>query len=113
MFAFESLLASYQPTHRQERLTNRFQIHIRLFAFFRQQTSKSSINLFATIMADALNLNGLSIDDSKHANGFGPGRKPAYIPPHMRGKAGDGPAPAGPAPVANAPPAQNGNWAPR
>ncbi|EME39162.1 hypothetical protein DOTSEDRAFT_179601 [Dothistroma septosporum NZE10] len=55
-------------------------------------------------MADQLNMNGLSLQDSQHApqngagpqqNGFGAGRS-AYIPPHMRGST-RGPAP-GPAP---------------
>ncbi|KAI9890017.1 MAG: DEAD-box ATP-dependent RNA helicase [Vezdaea aestivalis] len=55
-------------------------------------------------MADQINMNGLSLDDSQHANGYagGPGlnqggSRPAYIPPHMRGKPGSGPVPmAGP-----------------
>jgi ATP-dependent RNA helicase DDX3X len=34
-------------------------------------------------MADQLNMNGLSLGDSQHANGTG-GRS-AYIPPHLRG----------------------------
>ncbi|KAK4616251.1 ATP-dependent RNA helicase DED1 [Fulvia fulva] len=58
-------------------------------------------------MADQLNMNGLSLQDSQHApqngpgpqqNGFGAGRS-AYIPPHMRGSA-RGPAP-GPGPAPN------------
>lgn len=36
-------------------------------------------------MADQLNMNGLSLNDSHHANGMPPGR-PAYIPPHLRGQ---------------------------
>jgi ATP-dependent RNA helicase DDX3X len=44
-------------------------------------------------MADSLNMNGLSLNDSKHAGGPGGinGRS-AYIPPHLRGQ----PAPRGP-----------------
>jgi ATP-dependent RNA helicase DDX3X len=44
----------------------------------------------STNMADQLNMNGLSLNESKHANGI-PARS-AYIPPHMRGQAG-GPPP--------------------
>jgi ATP-dependent RNA helicase DDX3X len=44
----------------------------------------------STTMADQLNMNGLSLNESKHANGI-PARS-AYIPPHMRGQAG-GPPP--------------------
>ena len=61
-------------------------------------------------MADSLNMNGLSLNDSKHAPG-GPMTGRAYIPPHLRGQAargpsvmnmdgagpGPGPAPAAPA----------------
>lgn len=45
-------------------------------------------------MADQLNMNGLSLGESKHANGMPPTRS-AYIPPHMRGQPGPGPAPMG------------------
>ena len=51
-------------------------------------------------MADHLNMNGLSLNESKHAgsNGMGhPGVRSAYIPPHMRGSGG-GP---GPSPIDN------------
>ncbi|MCJ1350469.1 MAG: DEAD-box ATP-dependent RNA helicase [Icmadophila ericetorum] len=34
-------------------------------------------------MADHLNMNGLSLGDSQHANGIGP--RSTYIPPHLRG----------------------------
>jgi ATP-dependent RNA helicase DDX3X len=63
-------------------------------------------------MADQLNVNGLSLNDSKHAgppNGGMPGGRPAYIPPHLRGRGGppppmnsmDGAGPApGPGPAA-------------
>jgi ATP-dependent RNA helicase DDX3X len=54
-------------------------------------------------MADQLNMNGLSLSDSKHANGM-PNGRPAYIPPHLRGQQGrsgppavDGPAAIPPA----------------
>jgi ATP-dependent RNA helicase DDX3X len=40
-------------------------------------------------MADQLNMNGLSLNDSKHATGM-PARS-AYIPPHMRNQAGGPP----------------------
>lgn len=47
-------------------------------------------------MADQLNMNGLSLQDSQHAsNGF-PGGRAAYIPPHAR-RTGGGPGP-GPQP---------------
>lgn len=59
-------------------------------------------------MADHLNMNGLTLNDSRHApNGTGPGGRPAYIPPHLRNRPGgppmnnmDGAGP-GPAPAAN------------
>ncbi len=35
-------------------------------------------------MADQLNMGGLALGDSQHANGVGGGRS-AYIPPHLRG----------------------------
>ena len=35
-------------------------------------------------MADHLNMNGLSLNDSQHANGMHGGRS-AYVPPHLRG----------------------------
>ncbi|KAI9670394.1 MAG: DEAD-box ATP-dependent RNA helicase [Caeruleum heppii] len=64
-------------------------------------------------MADQLNMNGLSLDDSRHAGG-----RPAYIPPHLRGAMGGG----GPPPGMDGPPpmmngamngAMNGNaWGP-
>lgn len=43
-------------------------------------------------MADHLDMNGLTLNDSKHANGM-PGGRPAYIPPHLRGQPGGGPPP--------------------
>lgn len=78
-------------------------------------------------MADNLNMNGLSLNESAHAprangqpNGFG--ERSAYIPPHMRNRGPGGPPPPaagpgnfdgpppGPAPVANG---MNGSaWAP-
>jgi hypothetical protein len=45
-------------------------------------------------MADQLNMNGLSLTDSKHASTM-PNGRPAYIPPHMRGQ----PARSGPPPM--------------
>jgi len=47
-------------------------------------------------MADQLSMNGLSLNDSKHAGPQGGmnGRS-AYIPPHLRGS-GRGPPPSGP-----------------
>ena len=36
-------------------------------------------------MADQLNMNGLSLADSKHAAAM-PNGRPAYIPPHLRGQ---------------------------
>ena len=41
-------------------------------------------------MADPLSMNGLSLNDSKHANGIHNGRS-AYIPPHLRGQTRSGP----------------------
>ena len=54
-------------------------------------------------MADQLNMSGLSLADSQHANGMGGGRS-AYIPPHMRG------GPSGPHPqgMDGPPPVMNG-----
>ncbi len=44
-------------------------------------------------MANQLNMNGLSLNDSKHAGGM-PNGRPAYIPPHLRGQPGrSGPPP--------------------
>ncbi|KAI9809879.1 MAG: DEAD-box ATP-dependent RNA helicase [Sarcosagium campestre] len=69
-------------------------------------------------MADQINMNGLSLEESKHANGFaGPGGKsrPAYIPPHMRGVGGPPgpPGPPGPLPGMDAPaPIPNGGAPP-
>lgn len=61
------------------------------------------------IMADQLNMNNLSLQESQHApkpgqqnGGFGQGRS-AYIPPHMRGARG-GPAPGPPAGFDGPPP---------
>ena len=48
-------------------------------------------------MAGQLSMIGLSLNDSKHANGPTLGR-PAYVPPHMRGHAGPPPMMDGPAP---------------
>jgi len=56
-------------------------------------------------MANSLDMNGLSLNDSKHAQdgpGPMPGGRSAYIPPHLRGQ-GRGPPMmdgAGPAPAA-------------
>ncbi|RMZ82818.1 hypothetical protein DV737_g1921, partial [Chaetothyriales sp. CBS 132003] len=44
-------------------------------------------------MADQLNINGLSLNDSKHAPNNKGGGRSAYIPPHLRNR------PSGPAPV--------------
>ena len=80
-------------------------------------------------MADQLNMNGLSLNESRHApNGSINGGRSAYIPPHLRGRGGPPPSMKsvdGPAPVAGnpglagsawgnnaAPPPQNGgDWA--
>lgn len=40
-------------------------------------------------MADNLNMNGLSLNDSRHA----PVGRSAYIPPHLRGSSTRGPPP--------------------
>ena len=59
-------------------------------------------------MADHLNMGGLSLGDSQHANGIG-GRS-AYIPPHMRGIPQPPPSMDGPPQSANA--GMNGSaWA--
>ncbi|KIX00142.1 ATP-dependent RNA helicase ded1 [Rhinocladiella mackenziei CBS 650.93] len=42
-------------------------------------------------MADSLNMNGLSLNDSKHAPGRPMSGARAYIPPHLRGQAARGP----------------------
>jgi hypothetical protein len=68
-------------------------------------------------MAEQLNMNGLSLNESRHApNGNINGGRSAYIPPHLRGRGGapmdDGPAPglAGSA-WGNNQQQQNGDWA--
>lgn len=45
-------------------------------------------------MANQLNMNGLSLTDSKHAATM-PNGRPAYIPPHLRGQ----PVRSGPPPM--------------
>ncbi|KAI9834856.1 MAG: DEAD-box ATP-dependent RNA helicase [Sarea resinae] len=50
-------------------------------------------------MADQLNIDQLSLNESQHANGFGGQPRSAYIPPHLRAKMGGAPSagpPAGP-----------------
>jgi ATP-dependent RNA helicase DDX3X len=75
-------------------------------------------------MADSINMNGLSLEESQHASGYGgPGPRggSAYIPPHLRAKVGGGPqGPPGPPPgMDGPPPMMNGNgvqtsaWAPQ
>ena len=62
-------------------------------------------------MADQLNMNGLSLEESKHANGFAaPGNKPrpAYIPPHLRGAMAGPPGPQGPQGPPGPPPGMDG-----
>ncbi|ETI28755.1 ATP-dependent RNA helicase ded1 [Cladophialophora carrionii CBS 160.54] len=65
-------------------------------------------------MADSLNMNGLSLNESRHA----PGGRAAYIPPHLRGSSARGPPPmmgldgAGPGPGPMAAQGLNGSaWA--
>lgn len=55
------------------------------------------------IMADSLNMNGLSLNDSQHAPQGGPpqqnggfGERAAYIPPHMRQRTQQAPPSGGP-----------------
>ncbi|MCJ1406617.1 DEAD-box ATP-dependent RNA helicase [Ptychographa xylographoides] len=68
-------------------------------------------------MAESLNMNGLSLGDSQHANGMG---RSAYIPPHLRGVPQPPPGMGGPPPSMNgdmnssawAGPAPNGYGAP-
>lgn len=48
-------------------------------------------------MADQLNMGGLTLADSKHAGGYGPNTRSAYIPPHLRAGAGGPQMPPGPA----------------
>lgn len=70
-------------------------------------------------MADSLNLNGLTLNESKHAPAgpMVPGGR-TYIPPHLRGQATRGPpvmnmdgAGAGPAPAAAGPGLNGSAWA--
>jgi ATP-dependent RNA helicase DDX3X len=56
-------------------------------------------------MANSLNMNGLSLNASKHANGL-PASRPAYIPPHLRGQPGRSGPPPMPGP-ATLPPGGN------
>ena len=60
-------------------------------------------------MADQLNMTGLTLADSRHANGFAippGGQRAAYIPPHLRSTAGGPPGP--PAGMDGPPPMMNG-----
>lgn len=64
----------------------------------KHHTQPHPANITTTNMADNLNMNGLSLNESAHAprpggqqNGFG-GERSAYIPPHMRNR---GPPPSG------------------
>ena len=50
-------------------------------------------------MAESLNMNGLSLGESQHANGIG-GRS-TYIPPHLRGVPQPSPGMDTPPPVMN------------
>ena len=52
-------------------------------------------------MADQLDIAGLSMKDSQHANGF---PRSTYIPPHMRGQMGGPAGPPGPLPRMDGPP---------
>lgn len=63
-------------------------------------TTNSSLDEPTDTMADSINMNGLSLNDSQHApppgqqqNGFA--ERSAYIPPHLRGRGGPPPS-AGP-----------------
>ena len=48
-------------------------------------------------MADHLNMNGLSLNESKHAPNGMPNGRSAYVPPHLRGMdRNDGPPAANP-----------------
>lgn len=65
-----------------------------------KSTTNSSLDEPTDIMADSINMNGLSLNDSQHApppgqqqNGFA--ERSAYIPPHLRGRGGPPPS-AGP-----------------
>lgn len=62
-------------------------------------------------MTDQLNMAGLTLADSKHANGYpapAPNTRSAYIPPHLRGMPQGPPGPPGP-PIMDGPPMMNGN----
>lgn len=59
-------------------------------------------------MADQLNMNGLSLADSQHANGM-TGRT-TYIPPHMRGGNSGAPPMDGPPPSMMHGDMPNGVW---
>ncbi len=59
-------------------------------------------------MADQLNMGGLSLADSQHANGM-TGRS-TYIPPHMRGANGGPPPMDGPPPPMMHGDMPNGVW---
>ncbi|KAI9788673.1 MAG: DEAD-box ATP-dependent RNA helicase [Peltula sp. TS41687] len=63
-------------------------------------------------MAEQLNMAGLTLADSKHANGYAgsPAQRAAYIPPHLRAAAGGPPGPPG---MDGPPPMMNGSpWGP-
>lgn len=57
-------------------------------------------------MADSLKIQNLSLNESQHAPNGPPAAngRSAYIPPHLRGRPGPGPAP-GPSPMDGAGPA--------
>ena len=49
--------------------------------------TESSLRTQIGIMAEQLNMGGLSIQEQHAPNGSGMGGRPTYIPPHMRGVA--------------------------
>ena len=62
-----------------------------------EQQQKPDWKEYVVDMADQLNMGGLTLADSKHAGGYGPNTRSAYIPPHLRAGAGGPQMPPGPA----------------
>jgi ATP-dependent RNA helicase DDX3X len=66
-------------------------------------------------MAEQLDMGRLNLNDSQHApqqNGFGHQERSAYIPPHLRGRAGGPPPMDGPPPMNGGPGLGGSAWGP-
>lgn len=66
-------------------------------------------------MAEQLDMGRLNLNESQHApqqNGFGHQERSAYIPPHLRGRAGGPPPMDGPPPMNGGPGLGGSAWGP-